>query len=72
MSTAEILAQLGRLTAAEREQVRARLDALDAAAPLSAEEQRIVAERVAAYRQNPQAALPWAVAEARIRQQLGL
>ena len=72
MSTSEILAQLPRLTPAERELVRSRLDDIDAAAPLSPEEKRIIDERVAAYRQNPGASIPWAVAEADIRKQLGL
>lgn len=64
MSTTEILAELSRLTPTEREAVRSRLDDLDAAAPLSPEEKRLVDERVAAYRQNPGAAVTWAVAEA--------
>jgi hypothetical protein len=72
MSTTEILAELSRLTPSEREAVRSRLDDLDAAAPLSPEEKRLVDERVAAYRQNPAAAVSWAVAEADIRKQHGM
>lgn len=72
MSTTEILAELSRLTPGERESIRSRLDAIDAAAPLSPEEQRLIDERVAAYRQNPGDGVPWAVAEAEIRKQLGL
>ncbi len=72
MTTVEILAQLQLLTPAEREAVRSRLDDLDAAAPLNPEEQKLIAERVAAYRQNPGASVSWAVAEGEIRQQLGL
>ena len=72
MSTAEILAQLPRLTPADREMVRARLDDIDATAPLSPEEKRLVDERVAAYRQNPGGGVSWAVAEAEIRKQIGL
>lgn len=72
MSTTDILEQLPRLTAAEREAVRARLDDIDAAAPLSSEEQRLIKERVAAYRQNPETTVSWAVAEAEIRKQFGL
>ena len=72
MSTTEILAQLPRLTAEERDAVRSRLDDIDAAAPLSPEEKRLIDERVAAYRQNPGAGVSWAVAEAAIRKQLGL
>ena len=72
MSTTEILAQLPRLTPADREMVRARLDDIDSAAPLSPEEKRLVDERVAAYRQNPGAGISWAVAEAEVRKQIGL
>jgi hypothetical protein len=72
MSTTDILAQLPRLTAAEREAIRLRLDDLDAGAPLSPEEKRLIDERVAAYRQNPAASVSWAAAESEIRQQLGL
>lgn len=72
MSTTEILAQLPRLTPVEREAVRARLDDIDAAAPLTPDEKRLIDERVAAYRQNPGASVAWAVAEADIRKQLGL
>lgn len=72
MTKTEILAQLKLLTPAEREAVRSRLDDLDARAPLTPEEQKLVAERVAAYRQNPGASVSWAVAEGEIRQQLGL
>jgi hypothetical protein len=72
MSTVEILAQLPRLSPAEREVVRSRLDDIDAAAPLSPEEKQLVAERVAAYRQNPGAGIAWTAAEAEIRKQLGL
>lgn len=72
MSTTEILAQLPRLTPAEREAVRTRLDDIDAAAPLTPEEKHLIGERVAAYRQNPGAGVAWAVAEADMRKQLGL
>jgi hypothetical protein len=72
MSTTEILAQLPTLTPADREKVRSELDAIDAAAPLSPEEKQLIAERVAAYRQNPGAGVSWAVAEGEIRKQIGL
>jgi hypothetical protein len=72
MSTTEILAELSRLTPTEREAVRHRLDDLDAGAPLTPEEQKLIAERVANYRQNPGASMSWTVAEGQIRQQLGL
>jgi hypothetical protein len=72
MSTTEILAQLPRLTPADREKIRLQLDAIDSGAPLSAEEKRLINQRVAAYRQNPGATVSWAVAEGEIRQQIGL
>lgn len=72
MSTTEILDQLSRLTPAERETSRARLDALDANAPLTLEEKQLVNDRLAAYRQKPGASVIWSVAEADIRKQLGL
>jgi len=72
MSTLEILSQLSRLTFEERDAVRSRLDDIDAAAPLTDQEKQVVAERVSAYRQNPEAIESWAVAEADIRKQHGL
>jgi hypothetical protein len=72
MSTTEILAQLTRLSPAEREAVRSKLDDIDAAAPFTPEEKHLIDERVAAYRQNPGAGVSWAVAEAEIRKRLGL
>ena len=71
MSATDILSQLPRLTPAERDAVRSRLDAIDSSAPLSSEEKRLIAERVAAYRQHPGATVSWAVAESDIRKKLG-
>jgi hypothetical protein len=72
MSTTEILAQLPTLTPADREKIRSQLDAIDSAAPVTAEEKRLIDERVAAYRQNPGATVSWAVAEDEIRKKTGL
>ena len=72
MSTTEILAQLPRLSAKEREAVRSQLDALDSAAPLTAEEKRLIAARVSSYRAKPEKAVTWMVAEPEIRRELGL
>ena len=72
MSTAEIMDALTKLSPAQREVVRTRLDALDEAEPLSPDERRIVEERLAAYRQRPEDIDAWTVAEADIRKQLGL
>jgi hypothetical protein len=72
MSTSDILAQLPTLTPADREKIRAQLDAIDSAAPLSAEEKQLVDQRVSAYRHNPGATVSWAVAEEEIRKRVGL
>jgi hypothetical protein len=72
MSTTEILAQLPRLSPEERDLVRSRLDDIDSSAPLTPAEKQLVDQRVAAYRQNPDAGVSWAVAEAEIRKQIGL
>ena len=72
MSTTEILAQLPRLTPEERDLVRHRLDDIDSSSPLTPAEKQLVTQRVAAYRQNPDTGVSWAVAEAEIRKQLGL
>jgi hypothetical protein len=72
MSALEIIDQLLRLNAAEREAVQRRLDEIDATAPLSLEEKRLIDARMAAYRQNPSDVQSWAVATAEIRGQLGL
>lgn len=72
MSTTEILAQLSRLSAAERDAVRSRLDAIDSAAPATPEEKRLIEERVASYRANPDRTVSWGVAEQDIRKQTGL
>ena len=70
MSTTEIINALPSLTAAERDIVRLRLDEIDSSAPLAPEEKRLADQRAAAYWQNPEATLPWSVAEAEIRRQL--
>lgn len=72
MSTTEILAQLPRLTPEERDLVRSRLDDIDSSAPLTPAEKQLVDQRVAAYRQNPDAGVSWSIAEAEIRKQIGL
>ncbi len=72
MSATEIHDQLPRLTSAERETVRSRLDEIEMFEPASPEEKRLIDARVAAYRQNPDAGTTWQVAETEIRQQLGL
>ena len=73
MSTTEILARLPALSPEERAVIRDRIDALDdAVMELSPAERRMVADRVASHRRTPDAGTSWAVAEAAIRQELGL
>ena len=72
MSTTEILAQLPALTSVDREKIRSQLDAIDSAAPVSITKKRLIDERIAAYRQDPESSVSWAVAEEEIRKQIGL
>jgi hypothetical protein len=72
MSATEILDQLPRLTPEERETVRLKVDEIEAMAPPSPEETRLIDERVTACRQNPDAGTTRRLAETEIRQQLGL
>jgi hypothetical protein len=72
MSTTEILAQLSRLSAADRDAIRSQLDAIDSAAPPSPEEKRLIEARMTAYRAAPERSVPWAVAETEVRKELGL
>lgn len=73
MSTTEILARLPALSPEERAVIRDRIDAIDdAVLELSPAERRLIADRVAAHRRAPDEGTSWAVAEASIRQELGL
>lgn len=75
MSKAEILAELPRLTSAERQEIRlklARLDGeewLNGAEPLTDAEKALLDERLAAYENDPDAG-SWEVVEACIRARL--
>ena len=76
MSKAEILAELARLTPAERQEIRlqlARLDGeqwLDDDDPLTDAEKALLDARLAAYAKDPEAGSSWAEVEARIRSRL--
>ena len=76
MSKADILAELPRLTPAERQEVRlqlARLDGeawLDANDPLTDAEKALLDARLAAYEKDPDAGSSWEEVEARIRARL--
>ena len=76
MSKAEILAELPKLTPAERQEVRlqlARLDGeewFDAGEPLTDAEKALLDARLAAYAKDPEAGSSWEEVEARIRARL--
>lgn len=76
MSKAEILAQLPKLTPAERQEIRlqlARLDGelwLDAGEPLTDAEKALLDSRLAAYAKDPDAGSSWEEVEARLRVRL--
>jgi putative addiction module component (TIGR02574 family) len=76
VSKADILAELPKLTPAERQEVRlklARLDGgewLDADDPLTDAEKALLDARLAAYEKDPDAGSSWEEVEARIRARL--
>jgi hypothetical protein len=76
MSKADILAELPKLTPAERQEVRlklARLDGedwLDACDPMTDAEKALLDARLAAYEKEPDAGASWAEVEARIHARL--
>lgn len=76
MSKADILAELPKLTPAERQEVRlklARLDGdewLDADDPLTDAEKALLDARLAAYERDPDAGSSWEEVETRIRARL--
>lgn len=74
MSKSEIIEHLPKLSAEEREEVRAKLDELDGWLdeddPLSEAEKRLIDQRLEAHRQKPQDAVPWKEFEARLKRRL--
>lgn len=76
MSFNEVMAELPRLTPAERQELRlqlARLDGeqwLDGDDPLTDTEKALLDARLAAYAKDPEAGSSWAEVEARIRSRL--
>ncbi len=77
MSKAEIVAELPKLTPAEREEIRLKLadldgqDWLDEDRPLTDGEKALIEARVAAHESNPEAALPWDEFQAQLERKLG-
>jgi putative addiction module component (TIGR02574 family) len=76
MSKAEILAELPKLTPAERQEIRlqlARLDGeawLNAGEPLTDAGKALLDARLAAYEQDPDAGSSWEEVEVRLRARL--
>ena len=76
MSKAEILAELPKLTPAERQEVRLKLtqidgeEWLDTKEPLTDTEKALLDARLAAYEKDPDAGSSWEEVEARIRARL--
>jgi putative addiction module component (TIGR02574 family) len=76
MSKAEILAELPRLTPAERQEIRLKLahldgeEWLDAADPLTDVEKALLDARLAAYEKDPDAGSSWEEVEERIHARL--
>jgi putative addiction module component (TIGR02574 family) len=76
MSKAEILAELPKLTPAERQEIRRKLtqidseEWLDAREPLTDTEKALLDARLAAYEKDPDAGTSWEEVEARIRARL--
>lgn len=76
MSKAEILAELPKLTSAERQELRLKLaemdgnEWLDADDPLTDAEKALLEARLAAYEKDPDAGSSWKEVEARLRKRL--
>jgi putative addiction module component (TIGR02574 family) len=76
MSTAEILAELPKLTKKDRYEIRVKLaemdgsEWLDADDPLDDSEKAILETRLAAYRKDPDSGSSWENVEARVRNRL--
>jgi putative addiction module component (TIGR02574 family) len=79
MSKTEIANELPKLTTEERQEIREKLDELDAAAgiewldncDLTDDEKRLLEQRLAAMEKNPDAGSSWEEVETRIRAKLG-
>ena len=72
MSTAEILRELPKLTLAEREKIRLKLAELSGEermddGVLAPEEKKLIEQRLAEHGRDPSTAIPWALAEERLK-----
>ncbi|PYJ69282.1 MAG: hypothetical protein DME76_09535 [Verrucomicrobia bacterium] len=77
MSKVEILAELPKLTAEEREEIYLKIveldgdDWLDADDPLTDEQKALIEARIEAHEKNPQSAIPWEEFNARLKRRSG-
>lgn len=76
MSFNEVLAELPKLSPQERDAVRIKLAELNGEewmddGLLTPEDKALIERRVAEHAQNPDAAIPWAVMEARLKARYG-
>lgn len=77
MSFQEVLAVLPKLTPEQRDLLRVRLAELAGeewmdADDLSPEDMALIEERIAEHQRNPEAAISWAVMEAKLKARYGL
>jgi len=77
MSFNELMQELPKLSAEQRDLLRVRLAELACEewmddGELSAEEKRLIEERLAEHERNPEAAIPWEVMEAKLKARYGL
>jgi putative addiction module component (TIGR02574 family) len=70
MSKAEILEEITKLTPAERDEIRHKLDDLDEEV-LTPEEWAVIDNRIAEHDSNPESALHWNEFKARLDQKFG-
>jgi putative addiction module component (TIGR02574 family) len=70
MSKAEILEEIAKLTPAERDEIRRKLDEIDEDA-LTAEEWALIDKRIEEHDSNPESAIPWDEFKARLDQKFG-
>jgi putative addiction module component (TIGR02574 family) len=77
MSKTEILCEIPKLTPEERDEIRQKLDELDAGEwidsddPLTDEEKALLEARLADMEKHPETSIPWEEAEARLVARFG-
>ena len=76
MSKAEILEELAKLTLAEREEIRLKLAELSGEewmddGLLTPEEKTLIEQRLVEHERDPGAAIPWAMAEEKLKARYG-